>query len=308
MKLTLEAIELLDAIEIAGSYAAAAQRLNRVPSAVTHAVRKLEADLGVTLYRREGRRAVLTEAGRLLLAEGRQLLRAAGETEQRIHQLATGWERELRIAVDGLFDLSLLFPLVAEFDGVRQGTSLRFLAEAVGGGWDALVAGRADLVIGASGEPPPGRWATQPLGALDLVFAVAPDHPLAALPEPLAAAEIARHRAAVLADSSRELQGRMWGLIEGQNALTVPDPASKRAVQEAGLGVGQLPRVTVDAAVAAGRLVEKRVAELLPPVPFYLAWRSAADKPQGRALAWFTARLSQPAWIARLQAAAGLQP
>ena len=77
IKLSLESLEVLDAIARKGSFAAAAESLFRVPSAVTYTVRKLEEDLGITLFNRSGHRAELTEAGAELLREGRNLLNAA---------------------------------------------------------------------------------------------------------------------------------------------------------------------------------------------------------------------------------------
>jgi DNA-binding transcriptional LysR family regulator len=79
MRLTLDALAVLDAIDRKGSFAAAAEELHRVPSAMTYAVQKLEEDLDVLLFDRRGHRAQLTEAGRELLREGRHLLQAASE-------------------------------------------------------------------------------------------------------------------------------------------------------------------------------------------------------------------------------------
>ncbi len=53
-KLSLDALEVLKALERRGSYAAAATELFRVPSAITYAMRKLEDDLGVTIFDRRG--------------------------------------------------------------------------------------------------------------------------------------------------------------------------------------------------------------------------------------------------------------
>src|SRR6516225_3212541 len=50
MKISLDALAMLDAIDARGSFAAAADALHRVPSALTHAVRKLEDDLGFPLF------------------------------------------------------------------------------------------------------------------------------------------------------------------------------------------------------------------------------------------------------------------
>jgi DNA-binding transcriptional LysR family regulator len=67
MKISLDAIETLDAIDRRGSFAAAAEELFRVPSAITYHVQKLEQDMGVALFDRSGHRAELTEAGKELL-------------------------------------------------------------------------------------------------------------------------------------------------------------------------------------------------------------------------------------------------
>jgi len=98
MKISLDALQVLDAIERHGSFTAAAA-LHRVPSALSHAVAKFESDLGLALFIREGRRATLTPAGRTLLDDDRDLLRAADELERRVQRIATGWEAELRIVI-----------------------------------------------------------------------------------------------------------------------------------------------------------------------------------------------------------------
>ena len=154
MRLSLDSLEVLDAIERHGSFAAAAEVLHRVPSAITYAVQKLEEDLGVAIFDRSGHRAQLTEAGSELLREGRRLLAAAGELEARVKRVATGYEVELRIAVDDLVPMERLFPLLDEFYRSTCGTRLKLLTEVYGGAWDALVSGRADLVIGAPSDGP----------------------------------------------------------------------------------------------------------------------------------------------------------
>ena len=100
--LSLEALEVLDAIDRKGSFAAAAAALYRVPSAITYSVGKLEEDLGVTLFRREGRRSVLTPAGQVLLEQGRELLEAAERLVETTRQVERGWESTLAITLDSI--------------------------------------------------------------------------------------------------------------------------------------------------------------------------------------------------------------
>jgi DNA-binding transcriptional LysR family regulator len=295
LRLSLDALLVLDAIDRKGSFAAAATELHRVPSAVTYTVQKLEEDLDVPLFDRRGHRAKLTAAGRELLDEGRHLLRAAGDLESRVKRVATGWEAELRIAYDGVIPARAILQLAEKFLQEECGTRLRMFAEVLGGGWDALAWGRADLVIGASGDRPAGGgYTVRPLGAIEWVFAVAPGHALAHFPEPIKTGDILSHRAVSVADSSRHLPPRTVGLFSGQETLTVHDLDAKAAAQCMGLGVGNLPRHIAEREAKAGRLVIKQTEEPKFSAQLFLAWRT---EHKGKALQWFAKRLQEPGWL-----------
>jgi len=303
MKISLDLLQVIDAIERHGSFTAAAAALHRVPSALSHAVAKLEGDLGATLFRREGRRATLNEAGRTLLEDGRHLLRAAGELERRVQRIADGWEAELRIAVDAIIPIERLFPPLKAFYDAGHSTQIRLSGEVLGGTWDALTTGRADLAIGAPGDAPSRSGIASQLLCMrsDFVLAVAPEHPLASWEGAIPNSELLRHRVVVVADTSQELDARTVGLLEGQDVLRVPDLRAKVAAQAAGLGIGHLPRWVAAAELAAGRLVEKTLTSSRPTLPLHIAWRTRQD---GKALQWFVTELANPEITAAL--AAGL--
>ncbi len=296
MRITLDALSVLDAIERRGSFAAAAQELHRVPSAVTYTVQKLEEDLDVALFDRRGHRAKLTAAGRELLAEGRHLLRAADELQSRVKRVATGWEADLAVAFDGTIPARAVLALAAEFYREDCGTRLRLCSEVLGGCWDAVASGRADLAIGASGDGPAGGgYSTHLLGEIEWVFAVAPAHPLAAMREPLGASAMLAHRVVIVADTSRNLPPRTSGLLTGQETLTVPDLRAKVLAQAMGLGIGNLPRHMAEREVAARRLVIRKTEEPKVSAQLYAAWRT---NHKGRALRWFVDRLhSDRKWL-----------
>lgn len=315
MALSLDALAVLDAIDRRGSFAAAAVELDRVPSAITYTVRRLEDDLDVLLFDRRGHRARLTPAGRALLDEGRQLLAAAGDLARRVQRVASGWEAELAIAVDAAVDFAHVLPLVAGFyrecgEGRGAHTRLRVTREVLGGTWDALAGGRADLVVGALGDPPPGGgYRLRVLAEMTTVFAVAPGHPLAGAAEPLAESTIARHRGVIAADTSRRLPVRSLHTLAGQETFTVPDLDTKLAAQLAGLGCGYLPWPLAARHVAAQRLVVKRTEPARAPQRMHLAWRAARP---GNGLAWWIEAASQADWrhlaLAPAPAAAVAEP
>ena len=208
LKLSLDAIEIIDAIDRGGSFAAAAEALHKVPSTISYTVSKLEEQLGFDLFARRGPRVSLTPAGRELLAEGRWLLRSAADLESRLRRIATGYESELRLVHDSLLPVSALVGHIRDFEALDCGTRLRISTEVMTGAWEALREGRAEIVL-AVGDPPPGfAQHAKRLRAIEFVFCVAPGHPLARLDRPVTEEDLLAHTAIVVADSARLLPAR----------------------------------------------------------------------------------------------------
>ena len=301
MSLTLDSLAVLDAIDRRGSFAGAARELDRVPSAITYSVRRLESSLDALLFDRSRRRATLTPAGRELLEQGRHLLAEVAALQRRVHRIATGWEAELRIAVDTIVPLAHVWPLCTRFYvecHQRQSahTRLRLTVEVLGGAWEAVADGRVDLVIGASGDPPPGGGLRmRHLADVGMVFAVARSHPLARVTAPLTEDDLLRHRGVVAADTSRRLPRRSAGTLTGQETLTVPTLDAKLAAQVAGLGCGWLPAPLAAPFVASGDLVVKTTDTPRATTPIHAIWR---EQRPGKALAWWLAALGTSRWRA----------
>ncbi len=326
--LTPDALAMLMSIARTGSFAAAARELGKVPSAVTYSVRQLEDALDVLLFDRRSRQAKLTAAGQELLDEGTRLLEQMGAVANRVKRVATGWETQLSIAVDDICSPSVMIDLCESFyacttrdvpatrppevcDGQDTGagelkpptTRLRLRTEVLAGTWEALVSGRADLVIGVAGrgEPLPGL-SVQPLGSVRFVFVVAPHHPLAAATGPIADGVLERQRAVAVADTARDLAPLSVNLLPGQDVLTVPDQRMKNEALVRGLGCGFAPEPMVRDLIAAGRLVVKPVQRLRADTELFYAWRTPRPSramrkapPLGLALRWWLEQLESPA-------------
>jgi DNA-binding transcriptional LysR family regulator len=290
LRLTLDALQVLDAIERRGSFAAAGEELHRTTSTLSYTVKKLEDDLGVQVFDRSGHRAVLTEAGRLLLDEGRSVLDAASAVERRLRTLGQGWEAELAIASNELVPIEPLLEVVREFYDAGQPTRIRLLSEVLGGAWDALVTQRADIALAEVGTAGALGISHRPVGTLAFVFAVAPDHALAREPQPIKLAALRRHRVVAVADSSRAAPARSSGVTGTADVLTVASLQAKLSAQLSGLGVGFLPANLAAEAIAQGRLVSLRVAAPKPRVALSVAWRAQGAGP---ATLWFVERLQR---------------
>ncbi|UPG92515.1 LysR family transcriptional regulator [Luteibacter aegosomatissinici] len=295
--LSEDELALLEAIRETGSLSRAAARLGKAPSTLSHAARQLEDRFDALLFDRRRYRLQLTPAGQLLANEAARLMQDVSRLTQRVKQIAGGWEDRLWIVTDELLEFELLFPSIKSFDALNSGVRLRLTHEVLGGTWEALRDGRADVVVGATNEPPAIpklRW--HELGVMEWVFAVSPRHPLAKSTEPLDSDTVTKHRAIVVADSSRGAS-RGYGTAGGQPTLAVPSMRAKILAQREGLGVGWVPKHRAKALLDAGDLVEKRMADPREPNTLYVAWRGDAE---GRALSWWIDQFRQPRLAKRL--------
>lgn len=317
--LTPEALIMMDTIARSGSFAAAAREMGKVPSALTYSVRQLEEALDVLLFDRRSRQAELTAAGQELLLEGRRLLQEIDAVANRVRRIATGWESELTIAIDdaiarrAVFDLMEAFyqlPAGQEEQGLGPPTRLKLRIEVLSGTWEALISGQADLAIGTSAQPPGAAVHCEVLGEMEMVFCVAPHHPLARATEPLPSTTMAGHRIIAVADTARSLTPMTIGVVPGQEVLTLPSMAAKLEALLRGLGCGSMPLAMVRRHVEAGRLLIKETAAGPRIFPLHYAWRNtsaAGGQPPGRALAWWLEQLQSPVTrLALLEQHAGL--
>lgn len=292
MKLTLDALIVLDAIKRNGSYAKAALELNRVRSALTYTMQKLENDLQVTVFERSAHRAVLTPPGEELLEEGRRLLHQAYLLETNAKRIHQGWEKEIRIAYDDLIPFENVTPIIHLFQQEYPHISLKITKEVLAGTWDAIIDGRADLAIGAAGEIPYSfTQSLKPLGEIDFLFTVAPHHPLATVPEPLASQEILPYPIITIADSSLHLPVRTSGVIDGQKTITVPDFNAKIKMQLQGIGIGYLPSLRARKYIDQGQLIVKKLEKQRPSVKISIAWQ---NNHKGKGTQWLLNKLQEP--------------
>ncbi|WP_395490635.1 LysR substrate-binding domain-containing protein [Cedecea davisae] len=300
MKPLLEVLIILDALDKEGSFAAAAAKLFKTPSALSYSVQKLESDLNIQILDRSGHRSRFTRTGELLLEKGREILHSVRELEQQAIKLQQGWENELTIGVDNAFPFSLLTPLIEAFYQSYSVTRLKFINDVLGGSWEALTEGRADIIVGAMSDPPSlSGFGFTLLGRLEIVFVVAPHHALAKAEEPLTRRLIKRSRAVVVGDTSRIESARAMHLLEEQEAITVFDFKTKLELQISGIGCGYMPRYMAQRFIDSGALVEKQVVGQVPFVPVWIGWN---EQTAGLASEWWREKVVSDAQIAQVYA------
>jgi len=285
MNTTLELIQILDAIDRNGSFEAAAKKLHKVRSALSYNIRKFEERLGIKIFDRNEHKAKFTQAGRLLLDQGRHLINLSHQVEENVKHVATGWEPVIRIAYDEILSIKPIFDLIKRFQIQCPKVNFELYSEVLGGCADALINNRVDIAIGFPAPLPScSELLFEPLGKTKFVFAVAPNHPLATMKEPLSTEKITQYTVIAVRDSSRQTMLQSSMLLPDQHRITFSSIELKIQALVLGLGVGFLPYNLIKEDIRSGRLIIKQVERSQPTSYVYIGWNKAKT---GKANQWF---------------------
>ena len=256
-KTTLEQWHLLATVIESGGFAQAAKRLHRSQSAISYGVACLQTRLGVRLLETRGRRAVLSDAGKVLLDQARPLIADMFKLEAKAGFLEKGWESEIRLAVDGMFPRELLFKALKTFQNTCPQTRIVMNEVILSGADEALLSGEADLIIGSR---IPTGYMGQPLYTVRLVPVAHPGHPLHQTGEPLRLRDLSGHIHIIIRDSGRNLP-RSEGWQGARQRWSVSSLEASIAAVSHGMGFAWLPEHAVS------RQIETGCLQILPLLP-----------------------------------------
>lgn len=279
--ITLEALHILDAIDRRGSFAAAANELDRAPSSLSYQIQKIEQDLDINIFDRSGHKAHFTEAGKLILERGRDILKASEKLVNDATVLANGWELDITIAFDGIIPVSNFFPMVDALSEVSS-TRVRLQEEILAGSWESLNTGRADLLICPSLDTLPQEVKSEKIGKMAMLWVAAADHYVHKRSGDFDDAAREKYRIIAIADTAREQPALSMNIIQKQPRLTVTNFTAKVDALKAGLGIGTLPSQIAKPLIESGVLKQIEGTEPLP-MDIILAWRRNT---MGEAKSW----------------------
>lgn len=274
--ISLDVLEILDAIDRRGSFSSAAEELGKVPSALSYSIQKLEEKLDISVFIRQGRKSVLTPAGKLLLTEGRQLLIASKNLEQNVKRAATGWETRIRIALETLQAPEPIFEKIHHFLLDHPSIEIEISEEVMGGAWEALTQDRADLVVGATDPIPQSQGIrTLAYGKMQRVIAVSIKHPLAQFWGSISTSELNNHRQVIIHDSSQVNVPRSSEMYSDNKRFYVHNMAMKVEAQRAGIGFGFVPYELVRKYLANGEMKVLNIEGQSNYGEAHIAWKFA---------------------------------
>lgn len=249
-RISLEQWLTLQAVVDEGSYARAAEVLNKSQSSISYALKGLQDQLPVDVLTTRGRKAELSPAGEALLRRARMLIDEALSIEHLAHNLAEGWESEIRLAVEIIFPPSLLSQALGAFVPESRSSRVQLIESVLSGTHEALLNGEVDLAI--THRLPPG-FMGQSLLTVEFVAVASPQHHLHQLGRELTLDDLQAHRQFVVRDSGLKRQ-QDAGWLAAEQRWTVSHLKTSIQFVKDGLGFAWLPYDHIQAELAAGTL------------------------------------------------------
>ncbi|MEA9391284.1 LysR family transcriptional regulator [Acerihabitans sp. TG2] len=250
---TLEQWLTLKEVVDSGSYARAADKLNRSQSTISYTLSTLQQRLGIKLLRTAGRRAELTAEGEQLLAQARVLLSGFDGLEQNARLLLQGSPLRINIRIDAMLPKSIVFNALKKFNQIYPQVHIELVEILRGETANALENAGGDIFLCAD---LPEQWVSESEYLLDIPFVAvaAKQHPLLQLGVPLTFAQLSPYRRVVISERltrdkrpSRQLESQpLWSFSTFDSAL--------QAVRSA-VGYGWLPLELINPYLQQGELV-----------------------------------------------------
>lgn len=264
-RITLEQWRALQAVVEAGGYAQAAGQLHKSQSTVTYAVQKIQEQLGLEVFKRRGRKSVLTDAGQVLYRRARTLLEEAAALERGASEMARDWQPEIRIAAEIIFPTWLLLDSLGEFAAERPETRIEVFETVLAGTEELLSDGRVDFAIGSEQSGVVG----EPLMRVNFVAVAHPAHPLHQLGRALTERDLRHHRRVLLRESGAQRKREVAG---AELRWTVSHKATSIRAVSMGLAFAWLPEETILAELRDGTLKPLRIAGGRASAQLFLAF------------------------------------
>lgn len=252
-RVSLEQWRALVAVVDAGGYAQAAEALNKGQSTVTYAVKRLQRLLDVEAFELQGRRAVLTPAGRLLYQRAKVLLQEAARLESAARSASAGWEAQISISAEVVFPVWLLLECLQEFGELSPNTHIELIESVMKGTQEDLLEGRADLAL--TGTLPVG-FLGDPVMQLRFVPVAHPAHALHQLGRPVDMSDLRHQRHLIVRESARRRDTATSAQTEQR--WTVSSMATSIGAACRGFGFAWFPEHKIRSELAEG------VLKLLP--------------------------------------------
>jgi DNA-binding transcriptional LysR family regulator len=277
--MTLDQLKVLHAVVENGGFRAASEALFKSQSAISISIRKLEEELGITLFLRDQYRPTLTDEGRALYEKANSVLSHAEEFITTAQHFLAGEEPELGIAMSAIVPVDAPLSMFNDITENYPATRLSLFVETLNGSMERLNDGDADFAITEVFEPK-NEYLYADLTQIELVSVISANSKLAGRAGSLTERDMEGTTQIIVRDSSRHSEKKTAGVVEGTHHWVVSDFTTKKRIIASGIGWGRMPLHMITEEVRSGELI-KLSNEAFQPMRIDIKAVRKKEKPLG---------------------------
>ncbi len=281
--MTLDQLVALDAIVATGTFRAAADRLNKAQSAVSHQIRKLEDELGFALLSRDAYRPSMTSEGEVFYRETVRVLEQVRGLKAVAAGLRSEQEPMISVAITATMALDPILTLLGSINRDYPGTNIHVASEMMGGPLARLMEGSADLIFAGLQDVPVDEVETLPFGSITIRPVASADFPAAQNPGLHSRREMQGYTQVIVSGTGGKGFDQSRDVISGGQHWSVSDFEAKKSIIKSGLGWGGIPEHMMQDELASGALVPLTVDGFPPRHTEIFAIRRR-DQPMGKVM------------------------
>ena len=241
---------------------------------MSYAIKKLEEELEIEIFTREGYRPQLTAEGKAIYEKAKLLLLQADELEQLGKHLSMGYEGEIRLAINAICSFSNVIKVLNRFAIENPMCPVKLSVENLGGSIERLLDREGDLVLSELVDFNDQLEAV-PWTKIKFLPVAAPGYPPSLSKSPLQKSDMLQYVQIIVSDSSQHSEKKTAGVLKGSRRWTVNDFSIKRNLLEAGSGWGMMPQHMIQKELESGQLVVLNyLSTSLTETMFYLVCRT----------------------------------
>ena len=286
-------LQILHAIVTEGTFRAAANKLNKSQSAISHMLKKLEDEIGITLLSREEYRPKLTPEGAVFYRQATRVLQQMQQLGDTVKQLSAEQEAEVSLAVTATYPLAPFLKVIREISDVFPSTHIRLFRENMGGALERLKMDEADIILSTLDNVDTSLVETIPFASMTIIPVAHPDYAPVREQGFKTIQDMQPYTQVIVSDSSHsDTEEQSRDLLPGGLRWTVSDFASKKEILLEQMGWGGIPEYLIRDELKTGALVPLNI-EGYPPRRSQLHLLRRRDKNPGTVARTLWERLTE---------------
>jgi len=254
MNITLQQLATLDAIIEHGSIQAGAEFLNKTHPSIITAIKKLEGELGFSIFDRSGYRSTLTLEGVAFYKSAKQILNDVNRLKTQALHLGNNEEAELNIAIGDITPIPGSLKVLHQFSEQNRFTHLNLLFENLEGVNERLLNEEADLIIHHI-DKTDHQYEYKDFCKVQVIPVVAKDFLSLPVNNNLRYADLENYTQCIIRDTTSNSETKNHFVLEQSPHITVGDQHTKKEIIMQRMAWGHMPLFLIKNELKSGKLI-----------------------------------------------------